>query len=133
MAFRSKALSALAVVTLASPGRRAPRTLTRRFTRSVVIAAVVASLPSGCGGHGEHATWPVSSGDLAGTRSASESTINSHNVGRLRVRWRFPFTAKPSLSGIFGSTPVVDRDTVYVQDLRSNVFPLNRSTGPVRW
>jgi outer membrane protein assembly factor BamB len=116
------------VISLLSDG-----VLGRRFTRSVVIAAVVASLPSGCGGHGEHATWPLSSGDLAGTRSASEASINSHNVGRLRVRWRFPFTAKPSPSGSFGSTPVVDRDTVYVQDPRSNVFALNRSTGAVRW
>ena len=49
------------------------------------------------------------------------------------MRWRFRFTAKPSLSGIFASTPVVDEDTVYVQDLRSNVFALDRTTGALRW
>jgi alcohol dehydrogenase (cytochrome c) len=49
------------------------------------------------------------------------------------VRWRFPFKARPSFSGIFASTPIVDGDTVYVQDLRSNVFALDRATGAVRW
>jgi alcohol dehydrogenase (cytochrome c) len=104
-----------------------------RGARSVVTAAVVASLVGGCGGHGKHATWTLSSGDLAGTRSVSGSRITSDNVAALRVRWRFSFTAKPSFAGVFSSTPVVDQDTVYVQDLRSNVFALNRSTGAVRW
>jgi outer membrane protein assembly factor BamB len=98
-----------------------------------VIAAVVASLVGGCGGQGKHGTWTLSSGDLAGTRSASGSRISSDNVAALRVRWRFAFTAKPSSAGVFSSTPVVDHDTVYVQDLRSNVIALNRSTGAVRW
>jgi alcohol dehydrogenase (cytochrome c) len=100
--------------------------------RSALIAAVAASLVAGCGGH-KQSTWPLSSGDLAGTRSASGSAITSENVSRLRVRWRFSFTAKPSFSGVFASTPVADNDTVYVQDLRSNVFALNRSTGALRW
>ena len=42
-------------------------------------------------------------------------------------------TAKPSFSGIFASTPVADAETVYVQDLRSNVFALDRKTGALRW
>lgn len=104
-----------------------------RGARSVVIAAVAAGLVSGCGGHGKRGTWTISSGDLAGNRSASGSRIASDNVAALRVRWRFSFTAKPSVAGIYSSTAVVDQDTVYVQDLRSNVFALNRSTGSVRW
>ena len=102
-------------------------------TRIAGIAVIAAGLLAGCGGHGKQPTWPMSGGDLAGTRSASGSAITSDNVAGLRVRWRFPFTAQPSFSGIFASTPVVDRDTVYVQDIRSNVFALNRSTGAVRW
>jgi outer membrane protein assembly factor BamB len=49
------------------------------------------------------------------------------------VRWRFRFRVTPSFAGSFASTPVADRDTVYVQDLRSNVFALDRSTGALRW
>jgi alcohol dehydrogenase (cytochrome c) len=49
------------------------------------------------------------------------------------VRWRFRFTGKPGFSGSFASTPVADRDTVYVQDLSSNVFALDRDTGALRW
>jgi alcohol dehydrogenase (cytochrome c) len=72
-------------------------------------------------------------GDLAGTRAATGSSIRSENVSRLQVRWRFRFTGEPSFSGRFASSPVVDGDTVYVQDLRSNVFALDRETGAVRW
>jgi outer membrane protein assembly factor BamB len=100
--------------------------------RIALITALVVSLLSGCGGR-THRTWPVASGDLAGTRAASGSAIGGDNVAGLHIRWQFPLTAKRRLSGVFASNPVVDEDTVYVQDLRSNVFALNRSTGTVRW
>jgi len=51
-----------------------------RGARSVLIAAVVASLVSGYGRQGKHGTWTLSGGDLAGTRSASGSRISSANV-----------------------------------------------------
>jgi glucose dehydrogenase len=94
---------------------------------------LVASLLCGCGDRAAQGTWPLPNSDLEGTRSAAESSIDARSVARLGVRWRFRFTARPVYSGIFASTPVVDRDTVYVQDLRSNVFALDRSTGAVRW
>jgi outer membrane protein assembly factor BamB len=71
--------------------------------------------------------------DLAGTRAAHGSSIDSGNVGDLRPRWRFRLTAKPGFSGLIASTPVADADTVFVQDLRSNVFALDRDTGAQRW
>ena len=96
-------------------------------------AAVVAGLFCGCGARVADGTWPLPNGDLAGTRAASGSPIDAGSVARLRVRWRFRFTARPSFSGRFASTPVADRDTVYVQDLQSNVFALERTTGATRW
>ncbi len=42
-------------------------------------------------------------------------------------------TAAPTYSGVFASTPVADRETVYVQDLHSNVYALDRSNGTLRW
>jgi alcohol dehydrogenase (cytochrome c) len=90
-------------------------------------------LLGGCGSQTAVGTWTLPNGDLAGTRSAAGSSIDALNVARLRVRWRFRFSSKPSFSGSFASTPVADRHSVYVQDLRSNVFALDRSTGAMRW
>jgi outer membrane protein assembly factor BamB len=105
----------------------------RRTRRRFVFAALVVSVVAGCGGHANHGIWALSSGDLAGTRSASGSAINSGNVAALRVRWRFPFSEEPSSADVFASTPVVDQETVYVQDRRSNIYALNRATGAVLW
>jgi len=99
----------------------------------VLAAVACASVLGGCGAHASEGAWPLPNGDLAGTRAASGSAIDAGSVARLRVRWRFRFTSAPSFAGSFASTPVADHDTVYVQDLRSNVFALERSTGAVRW
>ncbi|HEX9598774.1 MAG TPA: PQQ-binding-like beta-propeller repeat protein [Gaiellaceae bacterium] len=103
--------------------------------RSPVVAGAAAGLLlCGCGGHaGPRGSWPLPNRDVAGTRAAADSRIDARNVATLRARWRFRFTAKPSFSGIFASTPIVDADTVYVEDLRSSVFALDRSTGATRW
>jgi alcohol dehydrogenase (cytochrome c) len=94
---------------------------------------LVASLVCGCGDRTGQDDWPLPNGDLAGTRATAGSPIDAGNANELRVRWRFAFTAKPDFSGVFASTPVADSNTVYVQDLRSNVFALERSTGALRW
>jgi outer membrane protein assembly factor BamB len=100
---------------------------------SVVLGG--SAVLSGCGGHSTASAagdWPAPNGDLAGTRAA-DSTIDSSNVGTLRVAWRFRLTATPTFSGIVAATPIVVGDRVYVQDLDSNVFALARSTGRLVW
>lgn len=77
--------------------------------------------------------WRLPNSDLAGTRTAPGATVDAAAAAGLRARWRFVFRASPSFSGIYASTPVADRTTVYIQDLRSNVFALERSTGTLRW
>ncbi len=99
----------------------------------VAVAAVVAGLLSGCGTKDVDGTWQLANSDLAGTRAAAGSAIDAGNAARLEVRWRFELTAAPTYSGVFASTPVADREMVYVQDLRSNVYALDRSTGTLRW
>ena len=94
---------------------------------------MVASLLCGCGGSDADGTWQLPNADLAGTRAAVGSPVDVGNAARLEVRWRYALTAAPTSSGIFASTPVADRTTVYVQDLQSNVFALDRSTGSLRW
>jgi outer membrane protein assembly factor BamB len=103
-----------------------------RLAKSAAALALTATA-AGCGGHGATGTWPLPNRDLAGTRAAAGSPIDAGSIDRLAARWRFRFRATPTFSGVFASTPVADRDSVYVQDLRSNVFALDRADGGVRW
>jgi alcohol dehydrogenase (cytochrome c) len=95
--------------------------------------AVAAGLLCGCGSQGSDSTWKLPNRDLAGTRAAVGSEIDAGNANDLEVRWRFALTAAPTFSGVFASTPVADERTIYVQDLRSNVYALDRANGAPRW
>jgi outer membrane protein assembly factor BamB len=77
-------------------------------------------------------TWPAHNHDLSNTRATSQSPINSQTVSQLKVKWRFPLKGA-SAFGIFASTPIVIDGTVYLQDLNSNVYALDRETGALRW
>jgi outer membrane protein assembly factor BamB len=104
--------------------------------RSVVVAVAVVALAlveGGCGTERTGDAWPFPNADLAGTRSNAASPIDATTVSRLSIRWRFRLTGAPSASGSFASTPVVDDDSLYVQDLSSNVFALDLRSGSVRW
>src|SRR6266542_1265741 len=98
-----------------------------------LLFAGAAILAGGCGSDVSRGVWQLPNGDPAGTRAAVGTPFDAGNVARLRPRWRLRFTAKPSFSGVFASTPIADRGTVYVQDLRSNVYALDRATGALRW
>lgn len=76
--------------------------------------------------------WLSHNHDLANTRATTSSDINSRNVAHLRVKWRFPIEAT-SFFGGYSSTPIVVDDTVYLSDLDSNVFALNRDNGRLKW
>ena len=76
--------------------------------------------------------WPAHNYDLANTRGTTQTPINSQTVSKLNVKWRFAFKGA-SAFGIFASAPIVLNGTVYLQDLNSNVYALNRSTGKLEW
>jgi glucose dehydrogenase/plastocyanin len=76
--------------------------------------------------------WPAPMGDLAGTRNAQDSPIDSSNVAQLEVAWTFPLEATGAYGAITG-TPIVAGDTVYIQDMSSNVYALDRATGELKW
>jgi alcohol dehydrogenase (cytochrome c) len=109
------------------------RVVVREHARRLATASLLIAALAGCVSRSSNGGWPLPGADLAGTRTDPHAKIDAENVSRLRVRWRFRFAAAPSFSGIFASTPVVDERTVYVQDLRSNVFALDRDTGVIRW
>jgi alcohol dehydrogenase (cytochrome c) len=105
----------------------------RTVVARLALAAAAAALLSGCGSHVRPGTWPLPGADLAGTRAATGSTITARNAGELRPRWSFAFRPTRGRAGIYASTPVVDANFVFVEDLRSNVFALDRRTGKVQW
>jgi outer membrane protein assembly factor BamB len=77
--------------------------------------------------------WPAPGQNLNSTRAVRGSPIDAGSVSRLRVRWRFRFPTEPGYSGVFASTPLVLGDRVYVQDLDSDVYALDRATGRLVW
>jgi glucose dehydrogenase len=76
--------------------------------------------------------WPAPGGNLAATRDAAGSTIDSTNVGELEVAWSFTIEATAGWGGMT-ATPLVLGHTIYVQDMLSNVFALDGATGVVKW
>jgi outer membrane protein assembly factor BamB len=113
----------------------------RRIQRLAGTLTLAALLASSCG-DGEasdpaeldrHAReWPAPNHDLQGTR-AVDAEIHAGNVAMLRRLWRFRINANPRESGSLTATPIVLGDTVYVQDMLSNVFALDRETGRASW
>lgn len=76
--------------------------------------------------------WPAPGGNLANHRANLSAAINASNVAQLELAWSFPVKA----SGAFGGMTcgvLIAGETVYVQDMQSNVFALNRDSGEVVW
>ncbi len=78
------------------------------------------------------ADWPLPQGSLNAHRAASKSSIDSSTIGQLQVTWRFPLTAVSGY-GAVTANPLVVGNTIYLQDMESNVFALDRETGAVQW
>jgi alcohol dehydrogenase (cytochrome c) len=112
----------------------------RRVAGCLIVAAIAAALLGSAAGarsaraeRAVSASWALPAGNLAGTRDAAGSELSAENVRRLRVSWRFAPSGPPERYGVFASTPLIDGDTVYVQDLHSDVFALGRESGRVLW
>ena len=96
----------------------------------VVIAAAIAYAHRG---RSARSNWPLPNADLSGTRSVAGSPIDASNVRMLRAAWRFRLAGYQTPSGVFASTPIVLDGRVYIQDLDSNVFALDATTGRLVW
>jgi alcohol dehydrogenase (cytochrome c) len=77
-------------------------------------------------------SWPAHNYDLSNTRATTNTPINSQTVAKLKEKWHFEFKAA-SAFGAFASTPISLNGTVYLQDLNSNVYALDRSSGKLEW
>ena len=101
--------------------------------RIVCAAAVLASAVPVAAVAAPSADWPLPNRDLSSTRALPDSGIDRGNVARLHAAWRFRFRIPPGESGVVTATPVIAGGTVYVQDMKSNVFALDLQTGRLRW
>src|SRR3954462_11087268 len=72
--------------------------------------------------------WPAHNYDRANTRATTQTPIHSQTVARLKVKWTFAFKGSSGF-GAFAATPISLNGTLYLQDLKSNVYALDRTTG----
>ncbi|MCW5893932.1 MAG: PQQ-binding-like beta-propeller repeat protein [bacterium] len=78
------------------------------------------------------ADWPLPNRDHLGTRATTASPITAANVATLVPAWAA--TIPPlGLTGALATNPLVVGDTVFVQDLLSNLYAFERATGAARW
>ncbi len=78
------------------------------------------------------AQWPLPGRDYDNSRARADSTITAANIGQLKPAWSVPLPGS-SAYGNASTTPVIIGQTVFVQDLGSNVRAIDLSTGTVRW
>ena len=76
--------------------------------------------------------WPTEHGNLQGTRAAAGSGIDSSTVDSFDVAWTVPISAS-SAYGSMTAAPVIVGDTVYMQDMASNIWAIDKNSGEVKW
>ena len=75
--------------------------------------------------------FPAPNANYDNTRAVG-GEIDASNVATLEKAWSVPLTGE-SAFGVYSSNPVVTNDTVYLQDINSNVQAVDRATGEVKW
>jgi glucose dehydrogenase len=78
------------------------------------------------------ADWPLPGRDYDNSRARADSTITTANVDRLQPAWTVALPGSAAY-GNASTTPLVVGNTVYVQDLSSNVRAIDLASGAVRW
>lgn len=81
----------------------------------------------------EHqADWPLPNRDYANTRATTDAEITAANVQSLGVAWTYTDLGTGAYGSV-ASNPIVLGNTVYLQDLDSNIFTFDLETGELRW
>jgi len=76
--------------------------------------------------------WPLPGRDYLNSRATTDSSIDASNVARLTPAWQVPLPGRGSYGNI-ATVPLIAGDTIYVQDLSTNVSAIDRETGAFRW
>jgi len=75
--------------------------------------------------------FPAPNANYDNTRAVG-GEIDAANIATLEKAWSVPLTGE-STFGVFSANPIVTDDTVYLQDIASNVTAVDRATGEVKW
>jgi outer membrane protein assembly factor BamB len=109
----------------------------KSFWSALALSAAVAVASPGIAAFAQSSStagtdWPMANLDYANTRAVANSSLSSANVGQLGVAWTF---GVPGVStfGALATAPVVVDQTVYLQDLESNVYAIDLQTGSLKW
>jgi len=76
--------------------------------------------------------WPLPGRDYHNSRATTDSTIDSSTIARLQPAWHVDLPGA-SAYGNTATTPLIAGDTIYIEDLTSNVRAIDRVSGSVRW
>ena len=122
------------MVTVSSSGvtttTSAPGSTTTTTTAPPTIIGSLLSLPSDLALFFHE--WPQANNDYCNTRAVFNSRINSKNVTRLKKAWAWDIPGV-STFGAAATNPIIMRNVIYFQDLKSNVYALNLISGKLLW
>jgi len=76
--------------------------------------------------------WPTANQNYSNTRAAVGSKITSSNISQLGFDWAFPIKGIGEW-GAATTNPLILGNTVYFQDLKSNVYAVDLKTGKQIW
>lgn len=76
--------------------------------------------------------WTLPGRDYANSRSVQSARISTRTIADLDVAWSTPLPGRFAF-GNASTTPLIIGDTVYLQDLLSNVWAIALEDGSVRW
>jgi outer membrane protein assembly factor BamB len=99
---------------------------------ALTIASADAASPSSAkAGAATAGEWPLPGADQQNTRNVP-GPITSANVAKLKKAWTVPIRATGAF-GSYATTPIIVGGTVYTQDINSNVYSINLTSGKVNW
>ncbi len=76
--------------------------------------------------------WPMANHDYSNTREYKGVGIDSSNISKLGLAWSFPIKGI-SEWGAATTNPVILGNTVYFQDLKSNIYSVDLTSGKQNW
>jgi len=76
--------------------------------------------------------WPTANQNYSNTREAKDSSISISNIAKLGFAWEFPIKGV-SEWGAATTNPLILGNTVYFQDLKSNVYAVDLKSGKQLW
>lgn len=102
--------------------------------RVAAPALLFAGLAAGCGGgHTASEPWTSANGSAANQRAVTATALDAQTIPRLTVRWRFRLHANVTNFGAITSNPIIQGNTVYLQDSTSSVYALDVRSGALLW